>query len=77
MWHKCKNGTLVNLEHFSKFEVIDYTDYHKLWAVMPGRSTEEITTGTREECKAEMAEIEAKIAAWEKPLMLTPGKERL
>lgn len=78
MWHKCKNGTLVNLASYRLCRVANCgtrgfylmgwpirllsTDTALRWPA----GADELATGTREECEAEMAEIEAKIVAGEK-----------
>ena len=72
MWHKCKNGTLVNLDQAMSVEILTAKDTGKfLLFLYLVRQVQQLCVGTREECEAEMAEIEAKIMAWEKPMLLT------
>ncbi len=60
MWHKCKNGTLVNLDQVQVIQIeadprteTDPDLYH-VYA-----DSHTVLSGTREECETEMAEIEA------------------
>ena len=61
MWHKTKNGTLVNLGRVFTIRLDD----HQGWAVVAHMDRDgppvPLLIGTREECEAEMARIEERV----------------